>query len=442
MSTEYLEQQLVSEELAAEDDFQPSPTQPSPTEASIDDRMIRQLSLLLRCLYAFFKIKNHPLTETEEAEIWTRNFVNETRIAREILLRATRLTLGCAPQGENTNFVGIDNHAVISLAEMLTEAATLCETIIDAPQVSFDAFTSLGNMITRQLDQASAAINLRRVYTDYNLDDLQPTLRTVIDGMDSEQTMTDVRRIFIDLARLNDYMHWMEDDLRADRPLKQTLALFTLLHDEAQTLREHIEKRALRAVDAGSDVFEVLDSIGYALNMELRKVFGYELIGLSALRQAPIIYVKVEQSYGLLSNCFQQSTVTLAQSFDRTIQGAELFQTFQTRLDQSLALCRDLYELLKFIRRAAGERDRYPVSSYKARLKAFREGSLRYLMYKDWDTYERFAEEIGATTGAVELAPVLHRFDCYLETLLNQIKMRAVLADQPLEFLGAQQTPL
>jgi hypothetical protein len=55
-------------------------------------------------------------------------------------------------------------------------------------------------------------------------------------------------------------------------------------------------------------------------------------------------------------------------------------------------------------------------------------------MFKDWEACERFIEEVGAARGAIELAPVLNRFSAYLETLLGQVNMRVVLADNPFDY--------
>ena len=68
------------------------------------------------------------------------------------------------------------------------------------------------------------------------------------------------------------------------------------------------------------------------------------------------------------------------------------------------------------------------------KLVSFYEGSLRYLMFKDWESCERFMEEIGAARGAAELSPVLHRFAAYLEALSSQVNMRAVLLDHPFDY--------
>ena len=64
---------------------------------------------------------------------------------------------------------------------------------------------------------------------------------------------------------------------------------------------------------------------------------------------------------------------------------------------------------------------------------AFGEGGQRYLMYKDWEALERFAEEIDSARDAGELSRTLHRFEAYLETLFGQVNMRAVLADHPFD---------
>ncbi len=54
---------------------------------------------------------------------------------------------------------------------------------------------------------------------------------------------------------------------------------------------------------------------------------------------------------------------------------------------------------------------------------------MRYLMFKDWDVYEHFVEQIMDASTNAERAPVLHRLGCYIETLTGQVRLRAVLSD-------------
>jgi hypothetical protein len=168
--------------------------------------------------------------------------------------------------------------------------------------------------------------------------------------------------------------------------------------------------------------------------MELRKVFSHELVDMVSLRQAPAIYIKVENANGLLRDSFRQSAIGLAQLFNPAIEGAQLFDAFQTKLDQSLALRRDLWTLSQLVRRAEKEQAVSATERLMKKLVIFHEGSLRYLMFKDWESCERFMEEVGAARGAAELAPVLHRFAAYLEALSSQVNMRAVLLNHPFDY--------
>jgi hypothetical protein len=66
------------------------------------------------------------------------------------------------------------------------------------------------------------------------------------------------------------------------------------------------------------------------------------------------------------------------------------------------------------------------------------------LMYSDWPQFEGFCEKIKVIESP-ELESVLHQFRCYLETLLGQVRMRAVLTDVfPIQFGAAEgmQLPL
>ncbi|MBA3804378.1 MAG: hypothetical protein H0X14_01515, partial [Acidobacteria bacterium] len=244
----------------------------------------------------------------------------------------------------------------------------------------------------------------------------------------------DLLIIFTELARLLRRLEFIGDLLARDQPLKQTLPIFALIHEGASWLIEFIEDCLSRVEGLDHAIVDALDATNYAIMMESRKIYTQELVGLIALRQAPAIYAKVEIAHGLLRNCFQQSIIGLAQLFDTSLDGARLFNNLQTRLEQSLALRRDLWLILQMVQRAEKERDQHPVAQLVESLSAFHNGSLHYLMYKDWEACERFIEEVSAARGAIELTPVLNRFGAYLETLFNQVSLRSVLAGHAFDY--------
>jgi hypothetical protein len=214
--------------------------------------------------------------------------------------------------------------------------------------------------------------------------------------------------------------------------------IFKRVREEGCALLDFIETRALRTAGVNEAIAEALDSTSYAISHELRWVFRSELSGLSSLEQAPLIQAKIEIAQGMLRNCFQQTTVALAQIFDPSYDGVRLFNDFRTRLEQSIILCKDLWRLIRLTERAEQQDcDQDSIDLLVAHLKEFRDGSMRYLLYKDWEEYERFVEEITTAHGTLEVARVLGKLSCYLNTLLAQVRMRAVLLNHPLDFSDA-----
>ena len=415
-----------------------------------------ELDMWLRALRSFFDTRNHPLTEAERTEILTRDFSNETRIALGVLLRSSQLIAGltgesAGPLGEADGdgvssltepggaiFPDVTDNSLVELAEAVGDAYTVGCALCELRSLNFKAWASFGRILEHELTRGAGASE-RLAHSSSAARHtapawVQPSLLTLTESLTPDALAADMVVIFSDLARLLERLRFIEALLRRDYPLKQTLPIFTLVHEEARTLLDLIETRTLRIEGLDRNTFDMVDATSYAISMELRKTFEHELVGISALRQAPAVYAKVENAHGLLRDCFQQSTVALAQIFDPTLDGTRLFDAFQTKLDQSIALRQNLWTLLQLMRRAEKERDRMPVAPLIERIIMFRDGSLRYLMYKDWESYERFVEEIGAARGAVELAPVLHRFGAYLETLFGQINMRAVLSEHPFDY--------
>ena len=391
-----------------------------------------ELAVWLSALRSFFNAANHPFSESERASLGERSFKCETGVARDALLRCLHL-LGGFAGGEPPPGLTRFEDSLAELSDVFKDAGTLCDALLESPTVGVAAWSSLGGLLERELRRSEAAAAIRAAVYGADAAGPQEPLVALADGLAHDDLGEDLGEIFRAFARLLTLVRFVELSLKADAQLKRTLPVFTLVHEETLALVEFIEARALRAEGAGGAVSEILDGTAYAVRMELRKAFEHELIGLCAVRQPPQLFAKVENATGLLRDCYQQSAVALAQCLDPSMEGARLFGAFQTKLEQSLELRRELWRLVVLVRRASAEGGEPPATAVLEGLAAFGEGAQRYLMYKDWDALERFAEEIDSARGAAELAQTLHRFDAFLETLFGQVNMRAVLADQPFD---------
>lgn len=421
---------------------------------------VRELGAWMRSLRSFFNLYNQPLAEGSEGNLLMQDWTNELRIVRGTLLRCSQLVFQSAhfEQSDNTIFdetdgrsssldalsslssteevkTGLPATSLLTLAAALGDAHSSCQALLEMRPVSLHAWVNLGEELERTLGGLAGTKTVAQLYSRQEWLNLPaPLLDLRREIIKPAALGSDIILIFSSLFRLLEYLRIVETFLSHDQSLKQALPLFTLVHEEARLLCDFIETRALQTEGLDKNIFDALDSTNYAIRMELRKVFAHELVGTGSLQQAPLIYVKVENAHGLLRDSFQQSVVGLAQLFNPELSGAQLFNTFRTKLEQSLALRRDLWELLQLVRRCESEPDSTTIERLLTSLGWFREGSLRYLMFKDWDSCERFMEELDAARTSAELGVVLHRFTAYLEALSSQINMRAVLVNHPFDY--------
>jgi hypothetical protein len=412
----------------------------------------QELAAWLSALPSFFDLANHPLSDEEKDGFAERNYLPETQILRQVLRRCLHLCLipnddahtkphtksDAAVEApadlQDGLFVQPDNARPAPVWECLSELYYLCRALTETPKVNLGSWASLHNLVVCKVEElepfalyveSSPAQALRRRL---------PDIQRMVDSVAGHAFGADVSSVLSSFAYSLEQLNFVGAWLSKDRPIKMTLPLFTHVHESARAAISTLEKMSLHAAEKGDGLYELFDSAGYAVGMELNKVFSRELIGLSASRHPSAIYTKVENAHGLLRDCLQQTIIAVAQAFDPTLDGSKVFDTQLTKLQQSLRLRDDLWALSELVRRAERDLDRKPLAPLVVRLNAFQNGAMRHLMYKDWESFERFVAEVTAARGAVELGPVLHRFATYLDALFNQISMRAVLDEHPFTY--------
>jgi hypothetical protein len=417
----------------------------------------QELAVWLRSLRSFFNPANQPFSEAERAAIGERSFKCETGVVRDALVRCLHL-LASVARGESPRglaegdggeaapaaaparqgaevtlgLVGAKD-SLGELVDVFKDVSRLCDALLETQAVSFAAWSSIGSVLERELRRSEAAGLLVAAGNGADASDLQEPLVALAHGLMPDDLGEDLLEIFRAFSRLLAHLRFVELSLRGDAQLKRLLPVFTLIHEETRSLLDFIEGRALRVEGVGRGASEILDGTAYAVRMEMRKAFEHELTGLCSVRQPPQLFAKVENAAGLLRDCYQQSVVALAQSFDPSVDGAALFQNFNTKLEQSLELRRELWALVRLMRDASAAGGSPTATKVLEAVAAFGSGGQRHLMYKDWEALERFSEEVDSARGAGELSRTLHRFETYLETLFGQVNMRAVLADHPFD---------
>lgn len=268
----------------------------------------------------------------------------------------------------------------------------------------------------------------------------QPGCRLEIDRVVREIEPPEVRKIvdavLQDLIRLLECLDLIESHLRQADAADETFALFQLIHDEARVLVNFIREDGLSCTAMNDELIDALDGITFAVNHDLQRVFESDQRATVASQTSHVVVGKLYRAHDLLTNCLQQSTITLAMVFDPELEGTRLFNNSDMRYRQSLQLCEDLSALSELLDICGNTLDESSLMNLTAGIEKFRNESLECLMYSDWPQFESFCERINvAGTSWLDLDPVLHQFRCYVETLLGQVRMRAVLANVfPIQF--------
>lgn len=404
----------------------------------------RELGTWLGALVSYLEPAGHGWFRAGRAETAATDYHCETRVVRDALIRCLQLLASPAPEepfadsdppdgptpAPSTRAVA-EAAALTPLEEVLKDACGLCDALLEAPTVRPGAWAGLRGMLTRAVTQSAAAGELVAASAEPAGGAASETIAAVTDRAEPDELADDLHAVFNSFLLALERLRFVEDSLKSDAQLKRLLPVFAFVQAEAGRALDLIENRALHIEGLEKGVRDAFDGTAYAMRMELRKAFEHELGGVCELRQPPQIFARIESAHGLLRDCFQQSIVALAQCFDPAVEGQRLFPNFRTKLDQSLALRRDLWKLVRVVRASPREPDEASAARVTARLKTFEEESLRLLMYKDCEPFERFVEEVEVASDPGELSAVLHRLEAFLETLFGQVNMRAVLADHP-----------
>lgn len=417
------------------------------------DDLIFELGLWLSGLESFIDVRNHTFANENHLNAATRDWTKEFRLTHSALLSCSKLNfqLGNAlreqklRQTEKTDqdlvefWDSITKEFEISAEELyalslaLKDSVLLNESLLRAAPLKFGEWTAWSHFVADKLKTVETFGKLIRAAEKAGENFLPEILQKLVESQPIAE-QTDLRLVLPRFAKILKWLSVVGRMLRRDEPLKPTLLIFSRVYEQIQELINYINNRLLRFPDEESALFSSLDGAAYSASIELKKVYNQELTGLVGIRSTPSVYARIETAYALLNDSFQQALIGFAQLIEPEIDPGEIFPNVQIKLERSLILRQDVWEVLQAVQKAEHDPGQNILEDLNRQLTAFLSSSLHFLFYKDKETLERFVEEILITKGQKDIVPILHRFGAYLETLFGQVNMRTVLTNHPFEY--------
>ncbi|HEY6552359.1 MAG TPA: hypothetical protein VI669_03345 [Vicinamibacteria bacterium] len=416
-----------------------------------------ELEMWLQSFERFFRIKHQPLSERELKQLGLRNWSEELRLVDGVIERVIHLCTAVLTE-EQVNQSNFDKYvegylkrdeSVDPYIERLLRQATpeaglsllreafedihlILTDLVRISRIPYPTFTAVGKILYREVRRSHLlALLLDRKFKPIHDRITNPAIRKVIAEIPGAAPRRLAAKVFLEFFRLLHYLEYTDPERTAEEDLRGTVLIFSLITSETRMLLAFIEKRALRGLDPESTLYQLYDSFVYCVPLELKKVLNTELLDISVARQADSVRTRVENSHGILKDCFQQSVVQLAQAFDPTVDGSAIFPDFTAKREQSVLLRVGLVRLIKALRVFEARRDEPSALRMKEEISAFYDHNIKYLMYRDWSGFELFFIEILKCGSMPALQQIAHRFDTFLMTLLREVQKRSILQNLP-----------
>jgi len=416
-------------------------------------RDLFELEMWLRAFERFFRIKNQPLSEREARHLALRNWSEELRLVDNVARRAVQLCTAILTE-DQVNLTRFDkcvegylkkDDLVDPYVEKLLRQATpeagltllrdaledlhvLLTDLVRLSRIPYATFTSVGKILYREIRRSHLlALLIDRKFKPIHDKITNPAVAGIIRGIPDAGARRQAAKVFLELFRLLHYLEFADPERVPEEELKNTVLVFALISSEARLLLAYIERRVLRNVEPESRMHELYDSFVYSLPFEMKKVVSTELVDISVARQPDIVRARVENSHGILKDCFQQSLVQLAQVFDPLDQGRDIFEDFTAKFEQSVELREQLARLVHVVREFQTHRDENSAADMKEAISRFYDTDMKYLMYRDWSGFELFFIEILKCPSLSALLQISHRFETFLATLHREVQKRSIL---------------
>jgi len=295
-------------------------------------------------------------------------------------------------------------------------------------RIPYATFQAIGRVIyreTRRNDYLSLSMDGRFIPAHDRI--TAEPITQLMQRIDDRERRRVVAATFLQFFRQLHYLEYADPRRRHLEELRTSVLIFSLVASETRALVEHLQLEQAR-LGSESGFPESFESFIYCVPLEIRKVIQNELTELTSFKQADAVYIKIENSHGILRDCFQQSVIELARGFDPDIDRHRIFPQFRTHLEQSRMLKHALITLTLSVQEFGQEPSDEGAEALKRLISRFCNRSLRFLMYRDWSSFESFAAELQKCDRVPGMLQLAHRVETYLKTLVREVNKRSVLS--------------
>jgi hypothetical protein len=425
----------------------------------VNAQFFTEIDVLLRALDRYFIIENLPFSHES---INTKNFLNELITVRDSITRLLGLFDAVLPEDRKnlywlhkfteSKFLA-DRRRDTSREELFKQDTLdkgfyllydsfvnmkgIISDLIRSGSISYMGFKNLGQLVTKEIRE-NIYFNPFRKDMNPEFDFIANTeISAIVKSIKDRDFRKEISVVYLFLFRFLRFLSFIDASSEKSIALNTSLIILVLLRSEIKIFRDQVEKAADKVNNKELKV--LLHSVAYMFSMETKRVFLQELKEIQRKKVSAHFRGKIENSHGILKNLSEQSVVQISQFFNPDLNGDQIFDSFVTKLEQSLRLREDIYVLHKFIalleKASENPKKRLQVfTSLKNFMLYFESFTFRLLRYDDYEEFVVFSQNIKSTRNDTVLGKKFHKvldnslqFKIFLETSLRHLSNRAEL---------------
>jgi len=422
--------------------------------------LFSELDVLLRSLERFFHVENLPISQGDLPE---RNFFDELQAVRDVIFRVLAVLEVVIPESRKNAywfqkfseskllsdhsrdlFVGklytqdTPEKAFYLLYDLFINLKGIITDLLKTGEISYLSYTNIGQLISKQIRENILLNPFRRdINPDFDSID-NPYISGVVKAIQERDLRKNISFLYLYLFRFLRFLKHIDIDSQQSISLNSSLLILIMLRSEISIFHAFIKR--MSALSRDQELQNLLKSISYQFSMETKRVYIQELKNIIRKKAPHHFRGKLENSQGILKNLVEQSVVQLSQFFNPGIQGKDIFESFTTKLSQSVRLREDLFVLHRFLT-LLEEKAAFPevrkdlLKSVKDYMHHFEHTTFKLLRYDDFDEFAYFFDDIFSFQES-EMHKILEKtrgFRIFLETTLRNIANRGELREETVD---------
>jgi len=302
----------------------------------------------------------------------------------------------------------------------------LLSEILRLDQISQRAYLSMKKLYHRELLGNPILVSLLKKQFISKMDKIyQPDISGIIAACSEKSIRKNLGIFFILSFRILKVNNFIELNLNKSKYLDMTIPLILSMKKSMDEIINFNDTALWQSLQSDPELKKKLgpvDDLFKNLKLEYKKIWEGEMplyfdSGSDKLKKRRMI----QNIVVIAEVAIQELIETVARLFKPGISGSSIFENYVSRRQKALEVKKKLIRLHTKINDYFTHKDSIAPSEIFFDINQFMESDLNYLLYKDWNEFLGYYDNLNRTNFSAEFEPTLRSFHSFLTRVLKEI---------------------